>query len=252
MIIHLLLWKMTRIVKEKFLNYKDTYIFQDKDSFCYNLDSVLLANFMNVSKNKKIIDLATGNIPIPLILVKKYGIKVDCIEIQKNIFSLGKETIEANSLEKYINLFNYNIMDVNKYFNINSYDIVSINPPYFKNNKENTEQSKTIARHEKMIDLDNILKKVNYLLNNKGHFYMIHRTERLIEIINKLRMNNLIPKRIMFVHPYINSPSKLFLIDCIKNGKDNLIIEKPIIIYKNQNIYTEEILEMLGDVNDSK
>ena len=121
------------------------------------------------------------------------------------------------------------------------------NYEHFIKDKESVDFLTRTKRH-----LVTSLEELNYLLNNKGHFYMIHRTERLIEIINKLRMNNLIPKRIMFVHPYINSPSKLFLIDCIKNGKDNLIIEKPIIIYKNQNIYTEEILEMLGDVNDSK
>lgn len=235
-----------KIVKENFLNYKDTYIYQDKESFCYGIDSVLLANFIQVGYKKNIIDLATGNIPIPLLLYKKYGVCVDCIELQKDIYDLGTKTIVDNQIGDFVHLYHMNICDVDKLFKIHSYDIVSINPPYFKQEKKNSNEKKTLARHEVSINLETILTKVNYLLNERGHFYMIHRTERFVEIINLLEKKNLIPKRVSFVYPTKDKNSKLFLVECIKNGKEGLIVDKPVIIYDEKGNYTKFILEMLG------
>ena len=234
------------------MNYKDTYIYQDKHSFCYGIDSILLANFINVGLNKKIIDLGTGTMPIPLVLYKKYKTNIDCIELQREIYDLAKKTIEINNLSDYINLYNLDIKNVSKKFESNTYDIVIINPPYFENKKYNIKESLTLARHNVSIDFNSILTSVNYLLNNKGHFYMINRTENLVEIIEKLKQKNLIPKRICFVHPRKNKKSKLFLIDCIKNGKSGLVIDKPVIIYDDNKNYSSELKEMFGDDNDTK
>ena len=241
-----------KINKEYFLNYKDTYIFQDKESFCYGLDSILLANFIKVGFNKKIMDLGTGNIPIPLFLYKNHHVKVDCIEIQKNIYDLALKTILYNKLEKYIKVYNMDIKNVFNNFAANSYDIVSINPPYFENCKINNLRNKSVARHNITINFDEILTSVSYLLNNKGHFYMINRTENFFEIIEKLKNKNLIPKRVSFVYPFKNKRSKLFLIECIKNGKIGLVVDKPIIIYDDNKNYSLELLEMFGDNNDTK
>ena len=242
-----------KIVKEHFLNYKDTYIFQDKESFSYGLDAVLLANFMKVHSGNKIMDLATGNIPIPLILHKKFNVNVDCIEKQVESYNLAKKTVDINNLCDYIKVYNIDIKDVYSNFKQNHYDIVSINPPYFNNSKTNKSTSKTLARHNIDINLDDILSSVNYLLNNKGHFYMINRVENFFNIVEILKARNLIPKRIAFVYPNRNKSCKLFLIECIKDGNINgLIIDKPIIIYEDNSGYSMEILEMFGDINGTK
>ena len=241
-----------KIVKENFLNYKDTYIYQDKNSFCYGIDAVLLGNFININQSdKNIIDLGTGNIPIPLILYKRFNKKIDCVELQDSIYELGKKTIEVNKLENFINLYHEDIKNLPKVFKRNSYDVISINPPYFTNGKNSDKVSKTFARHEKSVNLDEILKVVNYLLTNKGHFYIINRSERFFEVIDKLKTANLIPKRVKFVYPREDSESKLFLIDCIKAGKDSVKVESPIFLY-NGNEYRKEIKEMLGDIHDTK
>lgn len=241
-----------KIVKEPFLNYKNLYIYQDKDAFCYGIDAVLLGNFINITPaQKNILDLGTGNLPIPLILFSKYKKDIDCVEIQKEVYNLGKMTLKENHLEEKIHLFNEDIRSLDKKFNPNFYDVISINPPYFTNGKNSDKLLKVLSRHEVSITLDEILKMVSYLLNNKGHFYMIHRTERFLEIVSKLKSYNLTPKRVCFVHPNLGTKSKLFLIDCIKDGREGLTVEKPIIIYDGKQ-YRKEIKEMLGEVNDTE
>jgi len=220
-----------KIIKEIFLDYKDTYIYQDKDSFCYGEDSVLLGNFINIRQSdKKILDLGTGNIPIPLILYKRFNKPIDCVELQDSIYELAKKTISVNNLEKDIFLYHEDIKNLPNIFKRNTYDVISINPPYFTNGKNSDKVSKAIARHELSINIDEILKVVNYLLNNKGHFYMVHRSERFLEIVSKLEKANLIPKRVQFVYFNETSNSKLFLIDCIKSGSSGLNIESPIFL----------------------
>lgn len=242
-----------KIIKEHFLNYEDTYIFQDKESFSYGLDAVLLANYVEIHNGAKILDLASGNIPIPLILHKKYGVKVDCLEKQKVSCDLAEKTIEVNGLDKYISVYNMDIRDVFDRFKPNYYNVITINPPYFEDDKNNLSLSKTMARHNIDINLDEILTSVNYLLNNRGHFYMINRVENFFDIVEKLKNKNLIPKRVSFVYPNRNKKCKLFLVDCIKNGNlRGLVIDKPIIIYEDNKNFSSKIIEMLGEKNDTK
>lgn len=241
-----------KIVKEHFLNYKNLYIYQDKNSFCYGLDAVLLGNFINITASqKRILDLGTGNLPIPLILYSKYKKEIDCVELQEEVCLLGKKTLKENSLEDMIHLYCEDIRNLKNVFKPNSYDVISINPPYFTNGKNSGKVLKALSRHELSISLDEILKIVSYLLTNKGHFYMIHRTERFLEIVDCLKKYNLSPKRVSFVHSKVNSKSKLFLIDCIKDGKSGLIIDSPIVIYSGDK-YSKEFNRMLGDISDTK
>lgn len=244
---------MKTIKEEKIINdllyYKDLKIIQNKNYFNFSLDSVLLPNFVIINPNtKKILDLCTGNAPIPLILSTKTKASIIGIEIQKEIYDLAIESIKINKKDS-IEIINKNAKDIINDYETDTFDIITCNPPYFKyteNSKINDNDQKTIARHEKYIKLEDILKISKKLLKNGGSLCMIHRTDRLIETIELFKKYNVEPKRIQLIYPKEDSESNLFLIDGRKNGNSGLKILKPLFIHNEDGSYREEVLEMFG------
>ncbi len=233
------------------LNYKNMKIVQNEDYFNFSLDSVLLPNFVTIRKNtKKILDLGTGNAPIPMILSTRSNAKIYGIEIQKEIFDLAKESITINNLEEQISLINDNMKNLDKYFEPNSFDVIVSNPPYFKiNEKSNMNDciQKTIARHEKEITLAEIVYIAKKFLNNNGIFAMVHRTDRLIEIIEEFKKNNIEPKRIQLIYPKEKTESNMVLIEGRKNGNIGLKILPPLIVHNQNGDYKEEITDLFHE-----
>ncbi len=233
------------------LDYKNMKIVQDEKYFNFSLDSVLLPNFVTLKKNtKNIIDLGTGNAPIPMILSTRTRAKIYGIELQKDIYELAKESIEINKLEEKITLINDNMKNLDKYFEPNFFDVIVSNPPYFKlNGNSNTNEclQKTIARHEKEITLSEIVSIAKKYLNNNGILAIVHRTDRLIEIIDEFKKNNIEPKRIQMIYPKENTESNMVLIEGRKNGKTGLKILPPIIVHNNNGEYKEEIKELFHE-----
>lgn len=233
------------------LNYNNLKIVQDDEWFNFSLDSVLLPNFVKINKNtQKILDLGTGNAPIPMILSTMTDAKIYGIELQKEIYDLAVESLKINKLENKINIINDNIKKLDKYFDINSFDIIVSNPPYFKYNENsniNESIQKTIARHEKEITLNEIVFTAKKYLKNNGTFAMVHRTDRLIEIIEEFKKNNIEPKRIRLIYPKVGEESNMVLIEGRKNGKTGLKILSPLIAHNNNGEYTDEVKEMFKE-----
>lgn len=227
------------------LGYKNMYIVQDTNMFNFSLDSVLLPNFITINKNvKKIMDIGCGNAPIPLILSTKTDALIYAVELQKEAYNLADESIKLNSLEHQIKLINGDINEVYKNFDVGSFDLITCNPPYFKyvsSSKVNLSDYKTLARHEVTLNLEQIFNIAKYLLNNNGVIGMVHRPERLIEIIEIMRKNNIEPKKIQFVYPHNDSEANILLIEGRKNGKPGLKILNPIISHNENGEYTDEI-----------
>ncbi len=221
------------------------YIMQDTEFFNFSLDSVLLANYVKITpKIKTIMDIGCGNAPIPLILSTKTNAKIIGVEIQKDIFDLATESIKINNKENQIEIINEDIKNVYANMESDSVDIITCNPPYFKyleNSNVNENVQKTIARHEKMLDLENVFKISKKLLKNNGSIYMVHRPERLIEIIKIMLENNIEPKTIKLVHPQVDKEANILLIRGVKNGKSGLKVESPIISHLDNGDYTDEI-----------
>lgn len=228
------------------VGYKNLKILQCPDYFSFSLESVLLPNFVTIKPNiKNIIDLGCGNCPIPLILSTKTDSHIYGVEIQKEIFDLALETIKINNLESRITLIREDIKNLKCIFNSEFFDIVTVNPPYFKLNplsKLNENIIKTNARHESLITLDEIIENSSYLLKNKGRFALVHRTERLSEIIILLKKYNLEPKRIKFIYPKKGENSNLVMIESIKNGNPGLNVLKPLVVHDKLGNYTKEVL----------
>ena len=230
--------------------FKNIKIVQDKDYFNFSLDSVLLPNFVDITKKTQmILDMCTGNAPIPLILSTKTDAKIYAVELQKEVYNLAKETIKINKLDNQIVLINNNIKNLKKIFNTETFDIITCNPPYFKKKEDsiiNENIVKSIARHEIEMELEDVMLISKSLLKNEGSLVLVHRTDRLIEIIELMRKHNIEPKRMRLIYPKINTESNLVLIDGRKNGKKGLKILPPLYIHNDDNSYTKEVLEMFG------
>lgn len=209
-------------------------ICQNDEYFKFSIETILLTDFININKrSKNILDLCTGNAPIPIILRTKTKARIHAIELQPEIFALAKKTLKLNGMESEINLINDDILNTYKYFPCEYFDLITINPPYFKNVSGSTKSKNEVkakARHEMSISLDDIIKIAKTHLKNNGYFVMIQRSERFIEIIDKLVANSLIPKRVQFVYTNREKEAKLFIVEASKSGKMGLKILNPIFI----------------------
>lgn len=235
-------------IKNRILNL-DMIIYQDSDWFKFSLDSVLLANFVTINyRVKKIMDFATGNAPIPMLLSYRTSAQIYGVEYQKCVYELAIQSINENNLENQIHLSCGDVSDLKNKFQSDSFDVVTCNPPYFKtlsSNYFNQNFVKSIARHEIFLNLDIIFRQAFYLLKTGGVFAMVHRTERFIEIIEKMKEYHLEPKRVQFIYPKEGKNSDLFLIEAVKNGKNGLKMVYPLIIHKDDNTYTDEVSKIL-------
>ena len=253
-------------MKNYIFGYPDLYVYQNDDLFKMSLDSVLLSNFVTLKKSGLILDIGTGNAPIPLMLSKRTNAKITGIEIQESSYALAVDNVLYNKLESRINIINADAKELN--LKNNFYDVIVCNPPYYKSNmKIANNLSKKIARSEVLLSLEDIFKisrkalkdkgnvaivnKPNRvcdiisiskkLLKNKGNLAIVIRPDRLIEIIELMRKNNIEPKRIKFIYPKLGKESNIMLIEGIKNGKPGLKVLDPLYVYQN-NEYSKDLL----------
>lgn len=227
------------------LGYDNLKIYQNTEMLKFSLDSVLLANFVTINlSTKKILDIGTGNAIIPLILSTKTKANITGIEIQEGVATLALKSVKINKLEQQINIINDDINEYASKSETEIYDIITCNPPFFKLNDNsilNESKYKQIARHEINLNLEKLIKVSKKILKNNGKLAIVHRPERLIEIIENMKQNNIEPKRICFIYPKINSESNMLLIEGIKNGKSGIKILPPIYIHNLDNSYTDTV-----------
>lgn len=230
------------------LEYKGLKIIQNKDGFCFGLDSVLLSDFAKeIKPNSRVLDLGTGTGIISILLCGKTKLKeIIGVEIQKEVYEMAKRSVELNQLENKLKIINEDIKNLSKIFPANSFDAIVTNPPYKKENTGLKNESITIkiSKHEIMCNIDDIAKISAKLLNSNCSLYMVHRPDRLVDIIEVLRKNKLEPKKIRFVYPKIEKKPNLVLIKATKGGKPFLKVEEPLIVYKQNGEYTDEILKI--------
>lgn len=234
------------------LEIKGMKIIQNKNGFCFGIDSVLLSDFAKEIKNgAKCADLGTGTGILGILLCAKTNLsQIIGIEIQEEVAEMANRSIILNNLENKFKIININLKEIknNKinYLEKNSFDYIITNPPYKKLNtgKINENEKKLISRHEITASLDDFIEVANYLLKDKGTIFMVHRPERLVDILEKMRKEKIEPKEIKFVYPKINEEPNLVLIKGIKNAKPFLKINKPLYIYNEDGSYTDDILKI--------
>ncbi len=226
------------------LHRNNLQIIQNPEKFCFGCDAVLLSDFAKVNKNEIALDLGTGTGIIPILLTAKtegkffYG-----LEIQEDCVEMANRSIRLNNLTEKAEIIFGDIKNADCLFKKSSFDVITSNPPYIKSDSglKNDFESKTIARHEVLCNLEDIISNASKLLKTNGRFYLIHRPQRLSEIIVTLAKYNLQPKLMRFVHPKIDKEPTMVLIEAVRNGKPNLKVLKPLIMYDGDGKYTSEI-----------
>ena len=234
-------------VVHNLLNYSNLKIVQNTSWFNFSLDSVVLAHFVDLKKSNIVLDLCTGNAPIPLMISAKKNINVIGVEIQKEIYDLAVKSIKINNLENKIKLINEDVKKISNLLENESIDTITCNPPFFKvsdTSKLNKNKIKSIARHEILINLDDVFKVAKTLLKNGGNIAIVHRSERLCDIITAMKNNLIEPKKIQFIYPKNGMESNIVLIEGIKNGKAGIKVLEPLIAHENNGEYSEIIRKM--------
>lgn len=222
-------------------------IIQDKRSFSYGTDAIFLSSFTN--PKGLIMDLGTGTGIIPLRLAwRKKHKKIYGAEIQESVANLAKETIKLNNLQEEINILNIDLKELPSIFGKHTFDVVTSNPPYMKEGSAlvNKDVNFTLSRHEVACTIEDIIKVTDYLLKPLGKFYLVHRPDRLVDIFHYMRQYNIEPKYIKFVQPRKDKKPNLILIEGIKHGKPDLKFYDPLIVYNEDETYTDEIYEIYG------
>ena len=237
------------------LGYKNLKIYQNPLFFSFSLDSIILANYCDIRlRDKKIVDFCSGNGVVSIIVSKRCNSSITAVEIQDKLYELAVESIKYNNLEDRINPVCMDIKDFAKKSENNSqFDFVLCNPPYFKNDKDSTKNlsyEKMIARHEILLDLDSLLKASNLVLKDNGRLCIVHRTDRLMDILSSFKKFNIEPKRIKFIHERVDKESTLVLIEGQKCGKVGLKIDNPLILYDLNNKETEEYMKLQLEVRE--
>ena len=223
-------------------------IIQNKNGFCFGMDSVLLSDFAKeIKKNSTILDMGTGTGILGILLsAKTQDTKITGVEIQPEVAQMAQRSVQLNHLEERIDIICDDIKELKKIYETQSVDAIVTNPPYKKKGTGgiNENEAKLISRHEITANLEDFISIASYLLKDQGSIYMVHRPERLADIMTSLRKYKLEPKVIKFVHPNQEKEPNLILVKATKNARPFLKVEKPIYIYDLQGNYTKDILEI--------
>lgn len=231
------------------LNRNNYKIIQNTKKFCFGMDAVLLSGFAKVLSGEKVLDLGTGTGIIPILLeAKTQGLHFTGLEIQEESADMARRSVAMNGLEDKIDIMIGDIKEASVLFGSASFDVVTSNPPYMNHGHGlvNPGDAKAIARHEVLCTLEDVVREAGRLLKPGGRFYLVHRPFRLVEIMNKLTVYKLEPKRMKLVHPYPGKEPNMVLLECVKGGRSSLTVEAPLIVYREPGIYTDEIYDIYG------
>ena len=224
-------------------------IIQNSEKFCFGMDAVLLSGFARVKTGARVLDMGTGTGIIPILLEgKTKAAHLTGLEIQEESADMARRSILLNHLEKKIDIVTGDIKEAGNLFQAASFDVITCNPPYMigQHGIANPDTPKAIARHEVLCTLEDVVKNAALLLKPGGYFFMVHRPFRLAEIITMMTKYKLEPKRMQLVHPYVDKEPNMVLIEGCRGGKSRMTVEKPLIVYKEQNEYTDDIYEIYG------
>lgn len=224
-------------------------IIQNPERFCFGMDAVLLSGFARAKKQERCLDLGCGNGIIPILMeAKTEGKHFTGLEIQPESADMARRSVALNGLQDRIDIVEGDIKDASKIFGASSFHVVTTNPPYMtaQHGLTNLYEAKTIARHEVLCNLEDIIRESARLLMPGGRFYMVHRPFRLAAIISLMVQYRMEPKRMRLVYPYVDREPNMVLIEGLRGGKSRMTVEKPLIVYKEPGKYTDEIYDVYG------
>ena len=224
-------------------------IIQDSKRFCFGMDAVLLSGFARAKEGDMVLDMCTGTGIIPILMeAKTKALHFTGLEIQEDSADMARRSVLLNHLEEKIDIVTGDVKEADTLFKAASFDVITCNPPYMtgQHGLQNKDEAKTIARHEVLCTLEDVIRVSSKLLKPGGNVFMVHRTFRLSEIMVLLHEYKLEPKRMQLVYPYVDKEPNMVLIEANRGGKPRLTVEKPLIVYKEPGIYMPEIYDVYG------
>ncbi len=224
-------------------------IIQDPSRFCFGMDAVLLSGFAKVKRGERVLDLGTGTGIIPILLeAKTAGSHFTGLEIQPESADMASRSVSYNHLEEKVSIVTGDIKDAANIFGASSFDVVTSNPPYMTDMHgiKNETDAKTIARHEVLCSLEDLISQTAKVLKPGGRCYFVHRPFRLVEIFTLMNRYKIEPKRMQLVYPYVDKEPNMVLIEGLRDGKSRLTVEKPLIVYESPGKYMPEIYDIYG------
>lgn len=238
------------------LQFKDLKIIQNSQGFCFGIDAILLSDFAkDMKKSELVVDLCTGTGVIPILLAgKTEAKKIIGVEIQEECADMAKRSVTLNNLENRVEIINVDLKLLKNVIPSATVDVVTVNPPYMKKGTGviNEKNAIIISKHEVSCTLEDVIKEAARLLKFNGEFYMIHKSERIADVFCTMRKYKIEPKRVRFVYPQVDKPSNLVLVEGTRSGKEFLKHEKPLIVYKENKEYTDEIYKIYNIKRDEK
>jgi tRNA1(Val) A37 N6-methylase TrmN6 len=229
------------------LQYKGLKIIQKKDGFKFGIDAVILSNFLDVKKSDDIIDLGTGTGIIPILLAGKTEAKsIIGLEIQADMAEMANRSVILNSQNDRVKIVCGDIKESIERFGNSTFNCVVTNPPYMSVGRGlvNPSDTKSIARHEILCTLEDIIRLSSRLLVPGGQFAMVHRPQRLVDILFLMRQYKIEPKFLRFVHPSPYKRANLVLVKGFRGGNPELKMLEPLYVYDESGKYSKEIDEI--------
>lgn len=224
-------------------------IIQNPEKFCFGMDAVLLSGFARAKRGEHCLDLGCGNGIIPILMeAKTEGASFTGLEIQPYSADLARRNVALNHLEDRVRIVEGDIRDASELFGASSFQVVTSNPPYMTADHgiRNKDEAKTIARHEVLCNLEDVIRESARLLVPSGRFYLVHRPFRLAEIISLMVQYRIEPKRMQLVYPFVDREPNMVLIEGLRGGRSRMTVEKPLIVYREPGKYTDEIYDIYG------
>lgn len=222
-------------------------IIQSEVNFAFSIDAVLLSHFAAVKSQDRIIDLGTGSGVIPLLLTTRAAsLSITGLELSAESADMAERSVALNNLTDIIKICRGDIRHVRELFPVGKADMVTANPPYLVvgTGDLSPKDARKIARHEVSCTLDDVITAANWLLRTGGKFALVHRPDRLSEIMRLLSAAKLEAKRLRLVHPMPGREANLLLLEALKNAKPGLRVEPPIYVHKQDGSYTDEIMSL--------
>ncbi|MBO1199906.1 tRNA1(Val) (adenine(37)-N6)-methyltransferase [Staphylococcus simiae] len=229
-----------QLIKEQFK------IIQNDDVFSFSTDALLLGHFAYPKAKDKVIDLCAGNGVIQLLLFAKQQISIEGIEIQSQLVDMASRSFQVNNVDQFLTMHHMDVNKVYQHFKPSQYSLVTCNPPYFKENQlhQHQKEAHKIARHEILCTLEDCVLAARHLLKEGGKLIMVHRADRLMDVLSDMRHANIEPKKINFIYSKIGKSAQTIVVEGRKGGNQGLIIAPPFYIYNEDGTYSNEMKEI--------
>lgn len=227
-------------------------ILQKEKGYRFSLDSLLLAHFIRLKRNNRVVDLGAGSGIIALILTYRFDLHdVIAVEVQAKLVDMAQRSIRLNGLESRVDIRQGDVREVRNFLDPQSFDVAIFNPPYRKlsSGRINPDEEKAVARHEIMGSIADFLSSAKYLLKDTGSVFLIYPARRGVELFYRMRLNSIEPKRIRMVHSDSSSGAEFILTEGVKGGGEELIVMPPLFIYHEKGTYSREMEEIFREIS---